>query len=124
VCSWSSTARSACFPLVVCCGSISGLVFMSELLRVCLVLKIILMLYRFTIRLNFSETLFKYGIYTKPRSFSSLLRQLLLLELMTESMKPLVWLLSWRSCLRLLNSFNRLCCSWNMMEALLWRLWI
>jgi hypothetical protein len=40
----------------VCCGSLSGLVFTSELLRVRLVLKIVLMLYRFLIRLNYSET--------------------------------------------------------------------
>jgi hypothetical protein len=72
----------------VCSGSLSGLVFMSELLRVCLVLKIVLMSYRFPIRLNFSATPFTYGIYTDPRGFRSLFRRLLPLELTTESMKP------------------------------------
>jgi hypothetical protein len=42
--------------LCLCCGSLSGLVFIRELLRVRLVLKMVLMLYRFPMRLNFSET--------------------------------------------------------------------
>jgi hypothetical protein len=49
------------------CGFLSGLVFMNEVLRVYLVLKIVLMLYRVSKRLNFSETPFTYGIYTVPR---------------------------------------------------------
>jgi hypothetical protein len=55
--------------LCLCCGSLSGLVFMSELLRVCLVLKIVLMAYRFPICLNFSEIPFAYGIYTELRGY-------------------------------------------------------
>jgi hypothetical protein len=63
-----------------CCGSLSGLVFMRELMRVPLVLKIFIILYRFHIamRLSFSETPFTYGIYTEHRGFSSLLGRMLL----------------------------------------------
>jgi hypothetical protein len=55
----------------VCCGSHFGLVFMSELLRVCLVLKIIQMSYLFPMPLNFSETPFTYAICKEPRGLSS-----------------------------------------------------
>jgi hypothetical protein len=57
---------------------------MSELLSVCLDLKITRMLCRFPIRLNFSETSFTYGIYTEPRGFCSLFRPLLPFELTAE----------------------------------------
>jgi hypothetical protein len=40
-----------------------------EWTRVCLLLKIVVMLYRFSICLNFSETPFTYWIYTEPRCF-------------------------------------------------------
>jgi hypothetical protein len=66
----------------VSCGSLSGLIFMSELLRVCFVLKIVLM-HRFPIRLNFSETPFTYGIYSDPRGFCPLFRRLLSFEFIT-----------------------------------------
>jgi hypothetical protein len=42
---------------------------MSELLRVRLVLKILQLLYKFPIHLNFSETPFTCGMYTEPRRF-------------------------------------------------------
>jgi hypothetical protein len=51
-------------------------------------LKTVLMLYQLFLHLNFSETPFKYGIYTEPRAFSSLLKWLLPLELITQSTKP------------------------------------
>jgi hypothetical protein len=60
---------------------------MGELLSVCLVLKIALMLFRFPICLNLSEAPFTRGIYTELFSFPSLLRQLMPMELIIESMK-------------------------------------
>jgi hypothetical protein len=55
----------------VCCRSLSSPVFMSELLRAFLVLKVILCYISF---LYIQTTLkhFTYGIYTEPRGFSSL----------------------------------------------------
>jgi hypothetical protein len=53
----------------VYCGSLSSLVFMSKLLRVCLVLEIVLVLYQFHICLNFSETPFRFVIYTAQRLY-------------------------------------------------------
>jgi hypothetical protein len=53
----------------VCCGFLSSLVFMSELPRVCLVLNIVQMLYRFPMRLNFSETLHIWDIHRSQRLF-------------------------------------------------------
>jgi hypothetical protein len=85
----------------LCCRSLAGLGSMNELLRLCLVLNIILILYRFPIRLNFSETPFTYGIHTEPRGFCSVFRRLLTLELITESVKP------WGSRHRLLISLRR-----------------
>jgi hypothetical protein len=61
-----------------CSGSFSDLVFMNTLLRVSLALKIVL-IYRFRIRLNFSEIPFTCEIYREPRGFCSLFRGLLTL---------------------------------------------
>jgi hypothetical protein len=63
----------------------------NELLR--LVLKIVLMLYWFPMHLNFPETPFTCGIYTKPIGFTSLLGHLLPFELITESIPPIYSLL-------------------------------
>jgi hypothetical protein len=41
----------------------------SKLLRVCLVLKIVLMLYQYPLHLNLSETPFTYGIYRAQKLF-------------------------------------------------------
>jgi hypothetical protein len=49
----------------VCSGSLCGLVFMSELLRMCLALMMILILEQFLIHVNFSEIPFTSGIYTE-----------------------------------------------------------
>jgi hypothetical protein len=81
--------RSACFANVasqgmlcthyaLCFGSLSGLVFVSELLRECLDLKIFPILHRFSIHLNFCETALTCWIYTEPRGSSSILGRLLL----------------------------------------------
>jgi hypothetical protein len=59
---------------------------MSELIRLCLVLKIILTLCRFPICLNFFETPFTCGACTEATGFYPLLGRLLPLELLTESM--------------------------------------
>jgi hypothetical protein len=72
-----------------CDKKTSYVVFMSEFLRVCLVLKIILVLYGFLICLHIYETPFTCGIYTELRELSSLFGRLLPLELMTKSMKSL-----------------------------------
>jgi hypothetical protein len=49
--------------------ALRSLVFMSGLLRVCLVSKLVLMLQRFDIRSNFFETPFIYRLYTEPKGF-------------------------------------------------------
>jgi hypothetical protein len=72
--------------IVVGCYTLSGLVFMSELLRVCLVLKIVLMLHQFPILLNFSETpLHTWNILTAQRPFLFISTATLGI---TKSMKP------------------------------------
>lgn len=55
----------------ICWGHPSVLVCVSELLRVCLVLKFLPVSYRFPICLNFSEISFTYGGYKGPRGASS-----------------------------------------------------
>jgi hypothetical protein len=82
-CSSSHIHKESYRHWTICCN-ISSLVFMSELLRVCLVLKIVLTLYWFPTHLKFSETPLIYGIYTKPRDFPSFLRWRLPLELVTK----------------------------------------
>jgi hypothetical protein len=96
----------------------SSLVFISEIQRMCLVMKIVPMLYQFPKCSNFSETPFTYGIYTVARGLTSLLGRLLPFMLITESVKSQGYPLSWRSRLRLLISLHRSWHSWHMVEAL------
>jgi hypothetical protein len=63
------------------CGTLIGLVLTRELLRVCLVLKTVLMLYLFTVHLNFSEAPLTYGMDINQSGLTLFFRGIFLFDL-------------------------------------------
>jgi hypothetical protein len=76
-----------------------------------------------SMRFNISETYFTYGTYTEPIGFSSLFKTTTL-GINNQVIETLRMIVELKNSLKLLISLNISSCSWHMVEALLWRLWI
>jgi hypothetical protein len=102
---------------LVCWASLAGQVFINVPRNVCLVLKMLLALNQFPMRLNFSEIPVTYGIRTVPWYIVSEERLLLLDGFIMESTNSCGYSLSIISCLIFLIPLLKSYWPWHMTLA-------